>query len=234
MERIQIKRIAPLLILVGCMICLPALGASDENDFGGIVHKLLPSGPGPKAADLKVWTEKAKEEWAKAGIPAIVRVKSSEKGYLTAIYVSPSGDLIVLLPNKEMPSDMILPDKDYTLFGPESPVRLKPSEMAKDAKIIFCVSAHPLQLAPLPIPSGEIFARIPLSSSQDRKTLEQKLKALSKDTNFNLKALTLADRKKKDSRLDLMTLPTEITSSKPVGVTGTHGAKDKIVGPGKE
>ena len=161
-------------------------------------------------------------------------MKSSEKGYLTAIYVSPSGDLIILLPNKEMRSDVILPDQDYTLFGPESHVRLKQSEMAKDAKIIFCVSAQPLQLAPLPIPSGETFARIPSSSSQDMETLRQKLEALSKDLNFNFKVLTLRDRTEKDSRLDLMTLPTGVTSSKPIGVTGVPGAKDKTVGPGKE
>jgi len=234
MGSVQINRIALLLILSCCLICLPISGLAVSGDSGQIESKLLPSGPGPKAQELKVWTEKAKEEWARAGIPAIVRVKSSEKGYLTAIYVSPSGDLIILLPNKEMQSDVILPDKDYTLFGPESPVRLKLSEMAKDAKIIFCVSAQPLQLAPLPISSGETFARIPSSSSQDMETLRQKLEALSKDPNFNFKVLTLRDRKEKDSRLDLMTLPTGVTSSKPVGVTGAPGAKDKIVGPGKE
>jgi len=208
----------------------PVVGLAGGDESEQWEHQLLSIGqPGSKAVELRAWTEAAKP-----GIPATVRITCSGKSYLTAIYLSPGGDVIVLLPNKAMPVDSILPDKEYTLFGPGSPVQLKESDMTKDARIIFYVSSAPLQIAPLEIPSDELFLRIPQSSHHAMKGLVNKLTSLAQDPKFNREVLALRDRDDNDSRLDIMGLPQDVTSSKPVDVTGVAGAKSKILEPDKE
>lgn len=215
------------------LFCPQSFAATNVSGGGG--QQLLSVGQaGAKAVDLKVWTDKAKDDQAKLGAPAVVRVKASEKAYLTSIYVSPNGDAIVLLPNRDLEDSLILPDKEYTLFGPECQVKLKESDTAKDAKIVFYVSSMPLKTDGLTIPPGEPFIRIPQSSTDQIKILTERLEALAKDPGFNRKVLALNSGEKKASRLDLMGLPTDVKSAKPMGVTGVQGLKTKILEVGKE
>lgn len=229
-------RIIACLIIIGIFSAwVPSFAVSATADPNQTSSKLLSVGkPGEKAIDLKVWTQKPKDKKADEGIPAVVRVKASEKGYLTSIYVSPSGDTIILLPNKDSEESVLLPDKEYTLFGPESRIKLKESDSGTNASIVFFVSSAPLSIDTLKPAPGDSFIRIPQSAVQEMNALIEKLEALSKDPKFNRKVLALANSGKKDSRLDLMGLPTDVKSAKPMGVTGVQGLKNKLLEPGKE
>jgi len=227
--------IGHVIVIVAIGLLVPTLGLAAAGDSGGGVNKLLSVGQaGAKAVDLKVWTEKATPDQAKAGMPAVVRVKAAEKAYLTSIYISPNGDAIILLPNKDSGENVLVPNKEYTLFGPESEIKLKQSDTAKDAKIVFYVTSKPLKTDRLTLPPGESFIRIPQSATEEMKILTEKLESLSKDPGFNRKALALKDGEKKESRLDLMGLPTDVRSARPMGVTGVQGLKTKILDAGKE
>lgn len=224
-----LKIVCSLLVLI-LLVEIPAIGIAEEAGYS-----LFEVGqPGPKAVDLKVWAEQSQEYLAKTGVPAVVHVKSSDKAYLAAIYVAPKSDAIVLLPNRTVPDSVVLPNQEYSLFGPESQLQLKQTDIAKDAKIIFYVSSTPLPIGDLRIPPGETFARLRQSSGEDVKVLTDSLKALAKDPTFNRKVLSLLGGGKKGLRLELMDLPPDVTSSKPTGVTGAPGMKEKAAESGKE
>jgi hypothetical protein len=197
-------------------------------------HPLSVVQAGPKAIDLKVWAEKAEGDSAKEGTPVLARVKASDKGYLTAIFIAPNGDAIVLLPNKDMPVCLIVPEKDYTFFGPDSHVMLEQSELIQGAKINFYLSSSPLPIGELRIPPGEMFMRIAKSASKEMLALSKALERLAKDPTFNRQELSLRGPDKKGLRLELMDLPPDVTSTKPIGVTGAPGLKDKMPESGKE
>jgi hypothetical protein len=236
MTPFQVNRsILHVLAIVALLALVPDLGlASNGESEETANHPLSLGQAGPKAINLEVWTEKARSNEAKSGIPAVVHVKSSGKAYLTAIYLAPNGDAIVLIPNRDMPNSPILPDKEYTLFGPESQVRLKQTDIAREAKIVFYLSSTPLRLDDLRIPSGEAFMRIPGSAAKEMQTLGKILESFTKDPTFNRKVLSLMDQGKKGLRLELMGLPPDVTSTKPIGVTGAPGQKSKIPEPGRE
>jgi hypothetical protein len=235
MQGCYLKGIVPRFVLLCYFLICPVVGSAGADESEQWEYQLLSIGqPGPKAVDLQVWTEKAEGETAKTEGPETVRMKCSAKAHLTAIYLSPGGDVIVLLPSKAIPVDSVLPNKEYTLFGPGSPIKLKPNDMAKDARIIFFVSSVPLQIAPLEVPSDELFLRIPQSSPQGMKMLVNKLTSLSRDPKFNREVLALKDTRDKGTSLNILGLPQDVTSDKPVGVTGVAGAKDKIPEAGKE
>lgn len=189
---------------------------------------------GPEAIDLKVWTEKPKSVKADSGTPAVIRVNVSKKAYLTVVYLSSNGDAIVLLPNRDTPDSLIQPGQDYTLFGPESPVRLKETDKAKDAKLVLYLSSVPFKQDPLSVPSGEPFLKIPQSAVQERGILIEKIDALAKAPGFNRKVVALKNGAQKNAPLDLMGLPTDVKTAKPVGVTGVQGLKTKILESTKE
>jgi len=234
-EFLSARIIACLIIIYMCTAVGPssAVSATGDPPQGG--HKVLAVGQaGEKAIDLKVWTQKAKDDKSHEGIPAVVRVRASEKAYLTSIYISPQGDAIILLPNKDSEESVLMPDQEYTLFGPESRIKLKESDTGKNASIVFFVSSAPFMLDSLKSAPGDSFIRIPQSSVEEMKILTERLEALSKDPGFNRKVLVLAGGAKKDSRLDLMGLPTDVKSAKPMGVTGVQGLKNKLLEPGKD
>jgi len=221
-----------VFVLVAMFLFSSTAGAADSAE---ITHQLLSAGQSvPTSENLKVWTETAGPDLAKAGIPAIVRVKSAEKAYLTAVYLSASGDAIVLLPNRDTPAVLMQPNTEYTLFGPASQLKLAESEISKSAKIVFFLSSTPLEIDPSRIPATENFVRISKSSSADMSALGNKLETLAKSPAFNMKVLALSDNPRKGSRLDLMGLPADATSAKPTGVTGVSGLKSKIIDVGQE
>ena len=76
--------------------------------------------------------------------------------------------------------------------------------------------------------------RIPGSAAKKMQTLGKILESFAKDPTFNRKVLSLKDEGKKGLRLELMDLPPDVTSTKPIGVTGAPGQKRKIPEPGRE
>jgi hypothetical protein len=236
MMSIRGKRVFTFILAVsGLLLVLAVTGTVADSHAQETAYPSLEVGqPGPKAVDLRVWAERAPGDLAKAGVPAVVRVKSSDKAYLAAIYVAPDRDAIVLLPNRNVPNSVILPEQDYVLFGQDAQVQLKQTDMAKDAKIIFYVSSVPLPVADLSISPGETFARINQSSGEHAKALRKSLEVLAQDPAFNRKVLALKGEDKKGLRLELMDLPPDVTSSKPIGVTGAPGLKEKSSESGKE
>jgi len=222
-----------LIFLCSVVVWQPTLGFG-ATDTPGQANNLLSVGQiGSKAIDLKVWTEKPAAGTDNSE-PLVVRLKTGAEAYMAAVYVSPSGEAIVLFPNKETPDSRALPGKEYTLLGPDSKLKLSVSDKTGRGKIAFYVSSKPLQLAPLKIPEGEVCVKIPASSAKDIETLVQKLEAMSQGEGFNRMVLELKTPAGKKVSLGLMGLPTEAKSGKPQPVTGVQGLKDKILESGKE
>jgi hypothetical protein len=223
------------IILVGiAVLWLPASSTGAVDDAAKVRERLFtPGQPGPKAVDLKVWTERAGDP-AKPEGPTTIKVKVSEKAYLTAVYVNGNGDAIILFPNKEAADNLLLPDKEYTLFGGDSKIRLAVTDERKDARIAFYVSAKPVDLAPLAVADGDVCIRVAGSSVQDMEVLAKKIAGVIADEKFNRKIVSLDSGNAKKPSLGLMGLPTDAKSTRPMGVTGVQGVKDKILDSGKE
>ncbi len=233
-QRCQESVVGKCLWLVPVLMAVILVSSpANAGDLGEAIHQLLSVGQAePTSGSLKVWKETAGPDLAKAGFPAVIRVKCTEKAYLSAIYISSRGHAIVLLPNRDTPQVLIQPNREYTLFGPESELKLTESEIY-NAKIVFYFSSLPLEFDPSKIPPSETFMRIP-KSSKDMADFVKKLESLVKCSLFTKKVLALRDSQKKGSPLDLMGLPTNVTSSKPIGVAGVYLIKSKIIDAGQE
>jgi len=184
--------------------------------------------------DLKVSFDKTKGASSKAGQFPVVRLKVGMDAYVTAIYFSDNGDATVLLPNRGISDCRFQKDKDYTLFGRESSLKLASDANQKKAKIVFYISSTPVQLAPLAIPEGQDFITIPVSTAKERSELCQKIEAASSQgAGFNRKVLALK-AEGKDDAYGIMGLPTEAKSGRPQSVTGVQGLKGNILDSPKE
>jgi hypothetical protein len=220
-------------MLLFCCVTCPLSGFA--ADQAGQEHPLLSVGnPGPKAVDLKVSTAKPQPDASGKPAPSVIHLEAPAKAYVTAVYVSSNGDVIVVFPNKESPDNLLVSGKQYTLFGPDSRVQLKKSKVVKDAKMVFFVSSKPFLLDPLKVAPGDVFLTIPHSSESEQKVLLSKIEEMSKDESFNRKAIDLESAVKPVIRLDVMGVDEGITSRKPGTVTGTQGVKGENEGAKKE
>ena len=220
-------------LVVGLLAFCPVVGPAAAADDAHPVQKWLSIGqPGTKAIELTVWAESPEGKEIKAGDPVVIHLKSAKKGYVTALYVSPMGDTTVLFPNKANPNNLVESGKQYTLFKPDSGVKLALGDQTKDARIVFYASDKPLDLAPLKIAEGESWLSVPMTAKQDMDVLVKKIEALTKDEGFNKQVLALKSGGKKG--VSLMGLPVNVKSSKPEGIAGVQGAKTKVGDSGKE
>jgi len=216
---------AAVLAFVILVACNPALaGKPDPTEAADLASV---GEVRPNAIDLKVSMERPRADQILA-LPAVIRLRVAEKAHLTVMYLTLNGDALVLLPNRDMPQSLLQPGSDYTLFGPDSKVKLKESDTAKGGKLVLYVSSIPFRPEPLSTMSEEPYVRIPLSAEKQRKVLIEKIETLAKAPGFNRKIVSLTNGEQKSAPLDLMGLPPDVKTTKPVGVTGVQGEKTKI------
>ncbi|MBM3301965.1 MAG: DUF4384 domain-containing protein [Deltaproteobacteria bacterium] len=206
--------------------------AAKTADTHPVQEWVIDAPSGAKAIGVIAWANGPDGKPANQGDPVVVKVKLAKKAYVTALCVSPNGDAVVLFPNRQNPNNLLEADKEYVVFRPDSGVKLMFTEQATDAKVVFYVSETPLDLSPLAIAEGEAYLSLPSAAKKEREILATKIKALAKDETFNTKVLAFNGGKK--GSLSLMGLPRAVKSSRPEGIVGIQGAKDKTDKPGKE
>ncbi len=210
-------------LLVGLLSPVPA--RADQSEAGTDPQRLLAIGePATDAIDLQVWTDQD-EGSLKPGEPVEVHLKSSRDAYVIAVYVSSTGNVILLFPNRDTQDNHVRAGKEYKLFGKDSAVQISVSETRPEARIAFYVSSKPFDLEHLQVGEDRGVTIIPGSSDQQISSFEKKISELSGREGFNRVLLSLKSKRS----LRLMGLPEATTTSrKPEGVTGVQGAHEKI------
>ena len=214
-----------LLILAGLALAADTQQPAAKLENVGTISQ--------NAIDLKVSLEKGTGGASKDASPPVVKLKAARDAYVTAIYFSDTGDATVLLPNREISDCRFLQGKEYTLFGPESSVKLAADKQQQKARIVFYVTPTPFKLDPLAIPQGQDFLSISAGAEKELSALCGKLEAASKEDGFNRKVLALK-ASKKDDAYGLMGLPSEAKSGRPQSVTGIQGLKGNILDSSKD
>lgn len=230
------KRLAVFGLLAACLefvVSSPCLTA--EAVAADLGLNLASIGKiGPDAINLKVAMGHPGGTELKDGDPIEIRVRASKKAYITVLYVSSRGDVIVIFPNEAMTDNLILPGKEYSLFGPDTNFVVKFSEKARDAKLIFYAASKPVALDPLEIPQGRSCIFIPRDDASGMRILADKLRTMAKDPGFNKTVLAFKDQDKKGLSLKLMGLPRKVRTTKPENVTGVQGARHEASSADKE
>ncbi len=195
--------------------------------------------PGPNAISLKISVGHGKKDSFRFGEAMALDFRASRQCYVIALNVTASGDVSVIVPSGEAPDNRILPDREYTLFGPNSRVKLTADDVLKDAKIVIYACSRPINLDPLKVPPGEQITGISGSSAEQMRILTEKIKDLSRDDGFNCEILFV--KPTGDSAVSLvgigLPLPERAKSAappksvKPGGVTGGQGVRTGIEKP---
>ncbi|MEW6529207.1 MAG: DUF4384 domain-containing protein [Thermodesulfobacteriota bacterium] len=208
---------------------------AQHKDISPQAQKLLAAGDiGSDPIGLRVWTTKGEGQTFRSGESIVLNFATSRKAYVMALNVSPQGDVLVLFPSGESPDNLILPNKTYTLFGPESSISLTVSEQTKEATIVFYASSIPFSLAPLQAPPNQPLLKIPHTNAADMKILVGKLKELSQDKGFNREIVLLRPVGDTGTATVLMGGPKPPKSVKPGSLTGGQGLKEDTKKPDKE
>lgn len=228
-----IKLIGPCVLIAWMLLgnLFPVAGAQAET----IVQRLSSAGAvGPNAIQLSVRTNRPKEATFREGEFIAFHVKTSRKAYIAAIYISSVGDAIVLYPNSETPAGLMLPGKEYTLFGSDSRLKLKVSKKIKEGKIFFFAFSKPLDFHPLKIAEGRICLWVPRSSAKEQDILTKKVEQAAQWEGFNRKVVTVKGAGETGVSLRMMGLPDAEESEDPGTTTGAQGLRDNIKKPDKQ
>ncbi len=223
-----------IAILIFIIFVGSASWSSDEGSVAANLSKRLVSlgKIRDKAIDLKVWIDRPASRAFRPGEAIVVHVKSAEKTYLTALYVSSIGDVVVLLPNRNQPKCLIQPNKEHVLFADDGGIRLIVTENTKRAQLVFYASPAPINLEPLKIQAGQAYLAIPHTSTKDLETLAAKIEHTAQNTGFNRIIVRLDEGESQDASLEvapkMMGLPLPVESSKPEGTSGVRGYQQKI------
>ena len=207
--------------------------ASDEAAGAG--HELAVIGEaGAKAIDIKISAQKHGGGAPGKDDPVSVVITPSAPAYVTAIYISPEGDAVVLFPNKKTTDNQLAPGKDYTIVSPDSGLKSGFSPTEDKDKIVVYVSSKQLILHPLKAEQDQEFIVIPHDAAKEMQTLANKIAALSKDETFNRKLITRKTLAQPGQGDSIMALPKSVESVRPADVTGGVGVKTKIKASGKD
>ena len=227
------KLLGACVIFTGIILGNPPVGHADKA--ATMVRELNSIGKiGPKAIELSIRTGKRKGAGFTKGESIQFHLKTSQKSYVAAIYVSRKGNVLVLFPNRESRYGAIPARREYTLFGSDSEIALKVNQKIREAHIFFYVFSKGIDLRPLKIGEGKACIRIPHSSPKDLKVLVDSLERMARDKGFNRKVVAVRAAGKTDVSVTLMGLPSAIESEKPTPMTGTQGFKGNSANPGKE
>jgi hypothetical protein len=226
------KTMGVLALLTGGVVWVPILApvAGPENTSDPRQAWMSVGEKGPNEIGLKVSTQKKQGETFSEGEPIVLNFETSRKAYVMAVNVSSKGDVMVLFPNGESPDNLILPGKEYTLFGPDSSIQVAANEKIKEAVIIFYAVSKPFNLNPLKAPEGQPIIRIAHSDVAQLGIFTKKLEDLSRDEGFNRQVVVLKSAGGGGILPELMAP----RSVKPGGVTGGQGLKPEVEKRGKE
>jgi hypothetical protein len=203
--------------------------SSATGGAGELSQRLESAGViGPKAIDVKVSTDVSGNEKGDKNAPVSVKLTPVERAYITAIYISPGGDAVVVFPNKKTPDNLAAPGKDCTIVSPDCGLKIGFSQSQDKGRILVYVSANPMSLDPLKPAGEDDFITISSDDSKNLEMLTSKLAAISKDERFNLKVITPDKLSKPGQGDSLMGLPAGVASSHPESVAGVQGIKGKI------
>jgi hypothetical protein len=223
--------IAGTIVLLGFISlgCNSALAASEPAPPAA--GELLTVGTaGPKAIGLTITTDRSEGHVFRPGDSLTVHAKTDRRAYLTAIYVSSKGDAIILFPNHQSPDSLLLPGKDYTLFGESTSIKLKVSDTMKEGRIAFFASPSPLSLESVGAYSETLpCIRIPAAARDRLAVLKRMLETASKEEGFNRVVLALKGGGGEGLSLNLMGLPGTVQSEQPETVTGVQGMKEGAI-----
>jgi hypothetical protein len=231
MKRGLWSRIEGLTLLAGliCLGCVAAFAGSEGTPQAAAELTTVGT-PGPKAIQLKIWTDKPESHVFRAGDSIVLHVRADRRACIAVVYISSKGDAIVLFPNAQTPDNLILPGRDYTLFGDSAPIKLKISETMKEGRIVVFSSSSPLPLDSLgAVSESKPCIQIPSSAPDRLDALKGYLERASKDEGFNRVVLALKGGGAAGLSLKLMGLPTAVKSEKPETVTGVQGLRPEKI-----
>jgi hypothetical protein len=238
MTKTIVSLFVALVLLVGLnpVAASPTLGTTTKNTTD--VAGLLSIGKvGPDAIKLRAWTNIPPGRAAKVGERIVIHFKTDQDCYVVVANVSSKGSITIVFPNREQPDNRVEGGKEYALFDKGSRLKLVLGRGTSLAKLVFYASPQPIDLAPLKISGNNVAIVIPASSTEDLKTLKNKIEQVTKVKGFNRAVLSIKSEPKDKAGLRLMG-PPSVKGVRPgrsrdkLGdVTGTRGRGDDTKDP---
>jgi len=139
-----------------------------------------------------------------------------------------------VFPNNEQRDNKIAAGKDYTIFGPESRMRLVLGKSVQEAKLAFFVSPRPINLDEFKIPEGDIVFRIAPGSGDRLDAFRATLEQAAGRPGFNRVVLSIKGGEGGDPEVTMMGgrlkrgQPGQVDSEAPETITGTASRKEDL------
>jgi len=139
-----------------------------------------------------------------------------------------------VFPNNEQRDNKIAAGKDYTIFGPESKMRLVLGKSVQEAKLAFFVSPRPINLDEFKIPEGDIVFRIAPGSGDRLDAFRATLEQAAGRPGFNRVVLSIKGGEGGDPEVTMMGgrlkrgQPGQVDSEAPETITGTASRKEDL------
>jgi len=219
------------VVAAALAICIPSDTLAQEETAADAL--LFLGTAGPNAIPLQISTGKDRSDTFRLGETISLNLRASRQCYVIAVILSADGDASIILPTGESPDNRILPDKEYTLLGASSRVKLTADESLRGAKIIVLAFSRPFKPGPLRVAAGERMISVPRLRGERMRILKEKIEDLSRDDGFNREIFFV--KPVGDSAVSLAPIgmlerekgvePTK--SSKPGGLTGGQGIKSE-------
>jgi hypothetical protein len=227
-NKLMFRLLVPSITLTVILLFFTPI-SSATGGAGELGKRLESAGViGPKSIDVKVSTDISGNEKGDKNAPVSVKLTPVERAYITAIYISPEGDAVVVFPNKKIPDNLAAAGKDCTIVSADSGLKIGFSQSQDKGKILVYVSANPTSLDPLKPVGEDDYITISRDDSTNLEMLANKLAAISKDERFNLKVITPDKLSKPGQGDSLIGLPAGVASSHTESVAGVQGIKGKI------
>jgi hypothetical protein len=146
----------------------------------------------PDAVKLKVWTDLPPGKPVQPGHRVVIHFKADQSCYLILANISSTGEITIVFPNKEKPDNFIQADREYSLFGEDSKLKLVFGKGVSEARLVFYVSSKPIDLAPLRIAEDKEVMTIPAEATNEQKIFREKIEGIAKEKGFNRQILCIA------------------------------------------
>lgn len=190
------------ILVIGLVGCLWSPGLGGQVDKAKEALGLLSVGnPGPNAIGFQVWTNKEPGEFFSPGDRIIVHFQADREAYVAVLSVDSRGGITVIFPTKGHPKAKIEKDRLYTLFGNDSPMRMKLGEQVEKAGLAFYVSPTPFTLEPLKPSRPAGWITITADDTERLNIIRGKLDEIAQNEGFN--RVTLSPRDKQGSELNI-------------------------------
>jgi hypothetical protein len=236
--------VRPVVLFSLLVIAMSFAGAVEQvragSAAGDRIGELLSMGkPGDKTFTMKVWPNKGAEDFYHKGDRLFFDMQTNKDAYVTIVAVSSNGAVTVLSPNGERLNNLVKAKEVYTLFGDDSPIRLRMGKEVKSTHLIFYLSPKPFTLDSMKIPpDGGV---IQFNVTEDKKFEEFKRALENASNNAGLFRVVIPLKGKKGAGFNLIAsrvsladeeagkaLPIDVKSRKPESMTGVQGRSIKL------